>query len=342
MLAGVVVVVGGGGLVYLTGGRYMSTDDAYLQAGMTSVSSSVPGRVIEVKVHDNQFVHDGDVLFQIDQAPYKVAVAEAQAKLGSARLQVNAQKSAYRQQMANVRQAQDAVTFAQREYDRQKHLLASGISSQAQFDRASHELESAHQQVVSAQQQLAGILAMLGGDADIAVDDHPSVQQAKAELDRTQLLLAYTSVRAHSDGIVTKVEQLQVGDYINPGNAMFSLMSPHVWVEANFKEDQLTWMRPGQKATVDIDAYPIRKFHAHVASVSPGTGSQFSALPPENATGNWVKVVQRLPVRLEIDDPDPAMPLRSGLSAVVEVDTGHRRKLFGGSPAADGEDHSAR
>jgi membrane fusion protein (multidrug efflux system) len=335
MLTGVIVVAAGAGYVYLTGGRYMSTDDAYIQGGMASVSSSVAGRVIEVKVRDNQLVHNGDILFQIDPTPYQVAVEEARARLGSARLEITSLKSDYRQQGALVQSAQDSVHFAQTEYDRQMHLLASGISSQAQFDRASHELDAARQQLASAQQHMASVLATLGGNPEFPVDQHPSVQQAQAALDRAVLLMSYTSVRAHSDGIVTKVEQLQVGDYINPGNAMFSLMSTHdLWVEANFKENQLTWMRPGQSATVDIDAYPVRPFHAHVVSLSPGTGSQFSALPPENATGNWVKVVQRLPVRLEIDDPDPAMPLRSGLSATVEVDTEHHRRLFGGSPAA--------
>jgi membrane fusion protein (multidrug efflux system) len=156
------------------------------------------------------------------------------------------------------------------------------------------------------------------------------VQQAQAELDRARLNLSYTRITAPDDGIVTRVEQLQVGDHIAAGNPVFALISSRdVWVEANFKEDQLAHMRAGQSAEIDVDTYSGRSFKAHVGSIAPGTGSQFSALPPENATGNWIKVVQRLPVRLEIEDADPALPLHTGLSATVTVDTGHTRHLFG-------------
>src|ERR1043166_5059061 len=171
---------------------------------------------------------------------------------------------------------------------------------------------------------------MLGCDATADLDNHPAVLEAKAALDKAELELSYTRIVAPDDGIVTKVEQLQVGDYINAASPVFALLSTHdVWIEANFKEDQLTHMRPGQPATIEIDSYPGRVFHAHVESVAPGTGSQFSALPAENATGNWVKVVQRLPVRLTLDDVDASTPLRSGLSATAKGDTEHSRKLFG-------------
>ena len=334
MLGGVLAVAIGSLYFWLTGGRYMSTDDAYVQAARASISSNVAGQVAEIAVHDNQRVHRGDLLFRLDDQPYRIAVEEAQAKLGTARLQVIAGKSAYRQQLASLRSAQDTLAYQEREYQRQQKLLASGISSQMQFDQAQHARDTARQQVASAQQQAASVLAMLGGDADIDPDQHPSVQQAQAELDRAKLNLSYTRIVAPDDGIVTKVEQLQVGDYINAANPVFALISSRdLWVEANFKEDQLTHMRSGQSATVDIDTYSGRHFKARVASLAPGTGSQFSALPPENATGNWVKVVQRLPVRLELEDTDAELPLHSGLSATVEVDTGHRRSLFGGHDA---------
>jgi membrane fusion protein, multidrug efflux system len=314
--------------LWLTGGRYMSTDDAYVQAARTSISSNIAGQVARILVHDNEPVHRGQLLFALDDQPYRIAVEAAQAKLASARLTVLAGKATYRQHLASVRSAQDTVSYQEREYDRQRKLLATGIASQAMYDGAQHALDNARQQEASAQQQAAGVLAMLDGDADIDVNRHPSVLQAQAELDRAKLNLSYTQITAPDDGIVTKVEQLQVGDYINAASPVFALISTRdVWIEANFKESQLAYMRAGQPATIQIDTYPGRTFNARVASIAPGTGSQFSVLPPENATGNWVKVVQRLPVRLELDDAVPDLPLHSGLSASVDVDTGHRRGL---------------
>jgi membrane fusion protein (multidrug efflux system) len=331
MLGGVLVVALAASLFWLLGGRYMSTDDAYVQAARASISANVSGQVVEIAVHDNQQVHKGDLLFRLDDAPFRIAVEEAQAKLGTSRLQVIAGKSSYRQQLAALHSAQDTLAYQQREFERQKKLLASGIASQAQFDQAQHVLDAARQGAAGAQQQAASYLAMLNGQPDLDPDQHPSVQQAKAELDRAQLNLSYTRILAPYDGIVAKVEQLQPGDHINAAAPVFALISTHdVWIEANFKEDQLTHMRPGQPAEVKIDTYSGRSFKARVASLSPGTGSQFSALPAENATGNWVKVVQRLPVRLELEDADPSLPLHTGLSANVEVDTGHRRSLSGG------------
>ena len=328
MLLGVAAVLIAALTFWLTGGRYMSTDDAYVQAARTSISSNIAGQVARILVHDNEPVHRGQLLFTVDDQPYRIAVEAAQAKLASARLTVLAGKATYRQQLASVRSAQDTVSYQQREYDRQRKLLATGIASQAMYDGAQHALDNARQQEASAQQQAAGVLAMLDGDADIDVNRHPSVLQAQAELDRAKLNLSYTQITAPDDGIVTKVEQLQVGDHINAASPVFALISTRdVWIEANFKESQLAHMRAGQPATIQIDTYPGRTFKARVASIAPGTGSQFSVLPPENATGNWVKVVQRLPVRLELDDAVPDLPLHSGLSASVDVDTGHRRGL---------------
>jgi membrane fusion protein (multidrug efflux system) len=166
----------------------------------------------------------------------------------------------------------------------------------------------------------------LNGDPGIDIDRHPTVRAAKAQLDRARLDLSYAAVTAPADGIVTRVDDLQVGGFVNAGAAVFSLLSSqHVWIEANFRETGLSHLRPGQEATIDVDAYPDRKFKAHIVSMSPGTGSDFSVLPPENATGNWVKVVQRLPVRLELDDADPNRSLFSGISVTARVDTGYRR-----------------
>ncbi|MDB5976894.1 MAG: hemolysin [Nevskia sp.] len=334
MLLGIVAIGIGTLYFWFTGGRHMSTDDAYVQAARASISSNVAGKVAAIAVRDNQRVRRGDLLFQLDNQPYRIAVEEAQAKLGSTRLEVIAGKATYHQQLAALHSAQDTLDYQNREYQRQQKLVASGISSQMQFDQVQHALDAARQQVVSTQQQAASVLAMLAGNPDIDPDQHPTVQQAQADLDRARLNLSYTTIVAPDDGIVTKVEQLQIGDYINAAAPVFALISSRdVWVEANFKEDQLGHMQSGQQAMVKIDTYSGRTFKARVVSIAPGTGSQFSALPPENATGNWVKVVQRLPVRLELDpaEADAGLALNSGLSAIVDVDTGHRRSLFGSS-----------
>jgi membrane fusion protein, multidrug efflux system len=313
-------------IFWSTTGRYQSTDDAYIQAARVSISSNVAGRVVAIDVHDNQLVRQNDSLFQLDDAPFRIAVQEAEAQLAAARLQIRSLKSVYHQREAEVRAAQDTLNYQQSELARQRRLLGAGISSQAQTDRVAHAVAEANQQLAGARQQLASVLANLGGNADIELDLHPNVQQAIAVLNRARLNLSYTVVRAPSDGIVTQVEQLQVGTYISASMPVFVLVSTRdVWVEANFKEVQLTHMRPGQNATVLIDAYPGRRLRARTVSVSPGTGSTFSLLPPENSTGNWVKVVQRLPVRLEFVDREPALPLYSGLSATVKVDTEYRR-----------------
>ena len=314
------IAVAAGAWLYVAGSRYQSTDDAYVRAAQVSISSNVSGRVSEVDVHDNQQVRRGETLFRIDDRPFRIAVEECQARLANARLQIEALKATYRQRQADLRAAQSALEYQQREYDRQSRLLTSGISSQAQVDRTLLARNEAQQNVAAAQQQITSVLANLGGDPNIPVDRHPMVQQAQSELDRAALNLSYTVVSAPIDGIVTRVEQLQAGNYLNAATPAFALVSSHdVWIEANFKEVQLAHMRSGQLARVRIDAYPGRDFRAKVVSVSPGTGSEFSLLPAENATGNWVKVVQRLPVRLEIEERAP--PLRSGLSATVRVDT---------------------
>ncbi len=324
MLAGPIVVLIAASWWYLTSGRYVSTDDAYVQAARTMISADISGRVVAVAVHDNQRIAKGELLFEIDPRPFKIAVEEAKAMLAASRLQVDALKATYNLKLADTRGAEETLAYQQREFDRQRQLAASGVASRSTFDQVQNAMQVARQKVASTQSDVANTLAQLGGNADLPIDQHPSVQRAQAALDKAELDLSYTQVKASEPGIVTKVDQLQVGSYVTASTPVFSMISKRVWVEANFKETELTHMRPGQTATVEIDTYPEVVFNATVESLSPGTGLTFSLLPPENATGNWVKVVQRLPVRLALEDPRDRL-LHAGLSATVEVDTQHRR-----------------
>jgi membrane fusion protein, multidrug efflux system len=314
---------------YLTGGRYVSTDDAYIQAARVEISANISARVSEIAVRDNQFVHAGQVLFRLDPSRFRIAVMDAKAQLDSARLKIPALQAVYRQRLADETAARDNLAYQQREYDRQRKLAASGISSRSQLDQAANNLQAASQQLAAVTQQAASALADLGDNPNAPIDQQPSVRQAQAMLDRAKLNLSYTVVRAPISGIVTRVEQIQIGDYIKSGDPLFALESrKDIWVEANFKETDLTYMRPGQSATFSVDAYPDKTFTGKVVSTSPGTGSSFSLLPPENASGNWVKVVQRLPVRLSIDATNVGVPLAAGMSVTVDVDTEHHRSIF--------------
>jgi membrane fusion protein (multidrug efflux system) len=341
MLLGPLVVVLGGTYWFLTTGRYVSTDDAYVDAARVAISNEVSGRVAQIAVHDNDQVKAGQVLFTLDQRPFQIAVDEAKAQLAAVRLQIEAMKATYQQKKADAAANQATLMYQQRDLERQQRLLTTGAASQAQYDQSNHAYKIAREQLASKEQDVASTLASLGGDPDIPVAMHPMVQHAQAALDNAELNLSYTVVRAPEDGIVTKVDQLQAGDWVQgvdkgaPPTSLFYLVSSkRLWVTANFKETELTHMRPGQPATVEIDTYPDVVFPARVQSLSPGTGLTFSLLPAENATGNWVKVVQRLPVRLTIEKLDPDAPLHAGLSATVEVDTGYRR------PWLDRVDHT--
>jgi len=281
-------------------------------------------------------VHRGDVLYRLDDQTFRIAVVEAQAHLDEAALRIRSLKATYLQKQSQLTSALETQAFEKNELDRQKRLFASGISSQSQVDRATHAQEEAGAQLSSAQHEVAAIVAQLGGTPNIDPAKHPDVQQAQAALERARLNLSYTEVHAPADGVVTQVEQLQVGTYVAASAPVFALvLTGDIWLEANFKEDQLTHMHAGQEAEVKIDSYPGVTFHGKVASISPGTGSQFSVLPPENATGNWVKVVQRLPVRIELESPDSKYPLHAGLSARVNVDTKYQHHLFASSERSE-------
>ncbi|HET9112317.1 MAG TPA: HlyD family secretion protein [Burkholderiales bacterium] len=311
---------------YFTGGRIASTDDAYVHAARVEISANIAGRVTRVYVRDNQRVHLGDPLFELDSRDLRIAMAGARAKLAYEQLQLNALQATYLQRQALARAADATLRYRQKEFQRQKILAAQGISSQAQLEQAQYALADAEQKLAAAREEQSNAEALLGSGTAKQGSANPAVQQAQALLRRADLNLSYALVRAPMDGIVSRSDALQAGDYIQAAAPVFALVSNRkIWIEANFKETELAHMQPGQKATIEIDAYPDRLFHGRVESFSSGTGSSFSLLPPENATGNWVKVVQRLPVRIRIDDLDPKHPLASGLSAIVKVNTGRSR-----------------
>jgi membrane fusion protein (multidrug efflux system) len=319
MIAGPVIIIGVVAWYFLTAGRFESTDDAYVQVAKAPVSAAIAGRVIEVDVAENQHVKAGQVLFKLDPADEEAAQAKSDAALAAAKLQVVTLRDAYDQQRLQLAEALKTQTFAVREAARQNALVGAGVSSRQQASDAAHTADVAVSQVAIARQQAASALANLGAGAKDPTA-YPGVLQAEAVRRSTLVDLSHTVVYARQDGIVTRVDQLQVGAYVNASQTVFFLLSGEPWVEANFKEDQLRYMRVGQPAKIALDALGGREIAAHVASFAPGAGSAFSALPAQNATGNWVKVAQRLPVRIAFDKPPPEVAGRAGLSAKVTVD----------------------
>ena len=304
----------------ITGGHYQTTDNAYVQIAKVPVAPSIGGRVTEIYVHENQFVRRGTVLFRIDPRDFVANEQAAEAAVADAGQRQQALRAAYLQALASVKMAEDTVSYSNTEANRQRQMVTAGVAAQNQLDSAVHAQQQARAQLAAMQQQAAQALANLGGNPKQPVTAAPSVMQAQANLERARLNMSYTTVVAPSDGIVTRVEQMPVGTYLNSSQTAFWLLSGQPWVEANFKEDQLPHMKVGQPVKIKVDAFPQADLRGHVASFSPGTGQAFSALPAQNATGNWVKVVQRLPVRIDFDKPPPGMAARAGLSAKVTVD----------------------
>lgn len=325
MVAGPVVVLAALAFFILTRGRSETTDDAYVQVAKTPVAPSISGRVVEIYVRENQLVKRGQVLFRLDQRDLRANLDLAQAQLSSAQLAVGQARAAYERETAAIAAARENLRYAQREVERQRQLNAVGAAAGQAVDQAIHVANQARDQLAVAQRQADQALAALGGDINIG-DRAPNVMQAKAQLERARLNAGYATVVAPADGVVARVDQLPLGAYLNASQTAFWLLSGHPWVEANFKETQVGHMQVGQPVEIDIDAYPGGPLKGHVASFPPGTGAAFSVLPAQNATGNWVKVTQRLPVRIEFDKPPPERAARAGLSAVVKVDLRAPRK----------------
>lgn len=341
MLALPLLLAVGGGYFWVTGGRYEETDNANLLQAKVSIAADTTGRIVKVDISENQAVKKGDELFVIDPEPYRIALAQSQAALATARLNVEQLRAAYSQAVAQQRSAAAQVDYAQAQFDRATDLTDKGINTRSTLDQARMDLDKARQQQAVAEQGVVSAKAALDGNPDIPTDVHPTVLAALAARDKAAYDLAQTTVRAPGDGIIAQASSFKVGQYVTSGTPLFALVETgDTWINANFKETQLTHMRPGQKADVELDTYPGRVFKATVEAVGAGTGAEFSLLPAQNATGNWVKVTQRIPVRLKLDEPETGMALRTGMSADVTVDTGVSRgfgALFGHAFAGEAD-----
>lgn len=312
----------------------VSTDNANVASARVPISSSVRARVVQIFVKEDQHVHAGDVLFRLDDSDFETAVSRAEAELASARLRVAGLRATYRQSVADQGVAQANAAYTRSAAVRQQNLFNAGVTSQRDVDQAANAATVADRQLRAQAQAQATALAGLGGDPNISADEHPLVQQARATLAQARNDLAHAEVVAPADGVVARVSQLQVGSYVQPAQTVFWLISGRPWVDAAFKENQLGLLQPGQRAEIRIDAYPHRSFRGHVESLSPGTGSSFAVLPAENATGNWVRVVQRLNVRIAFDEAPADVALAVGLSGKVKVDTRAHPPVKSGGGAA--------
>jgi membrane fusion protein (multidrug efflux system) len=338
-----IVALIGGITFYLEGGRYVTTDDAYVGAQKVLITPDVAGKIIEVTVKEGQRVKTGDELFQIDPVPYRLAVAQARAKLADA-------KTSHDNLVANVKLYDQTVqlinagiAIKQRDVERKTALVKNLSGSQLDLDNANTALVTAQAQLQLVKQQQSTALNQLLGDPELPLAQFPAYMQAKAALDDAERNLNLSTVRAPMDGTATQVDNIQLGRFVAAGTPVFSVIDTTApWVDANPKESDFTYVGVGQKVTLDVDAFPDHQFTGTVSSLSPGTGAQFAVLPPQNATGNFVKVVQRVPLRIALDETDPMVQkLKAGMSVYVSIDTHHRRSLAGllgfGSASAQAE-----
>jgi membrane fusion protein (multidrug efflux system) len=323
-------------VIYLSGGRYVSTDNAYVGAQKILVTPDISGKVETVAVREGQHVKAGDELFALDPQPFRLALAQTQAKLETTRTDYNNLRSNLASLGTLSDLAQKNVELKQRDVDRKTKLVATLAGSQADVDTATAALVTAQLQAQFTQQQRQNSLNQLLGDPELPLEKFPTYQQTQAALDQAKRDLDHTVLRAPIAGTATQVDSIQLGRFVMAGSPVFSIINDSApWVEANPKETDITYLRIGQKATIDVDSFPNRNFTGTVTAVSPGTGAQFSILPPQNASGNWVKVVQRVPVRIAFDKNQDLRLLRSGMSVTVEIDTHHSRLPFVNSGPQD-------
>lgn len=313
--------------IYAESGRYVTTENAYIKSNVVAISSDVSGRVEWVGVDDNSLVREGQILFRLDQQPFRIALERAEAELELVRTQVEQVRADYHEAVARVATEVERVRFLDRQLARQQTLKERKLASEQAYDVAAHDFSLAKRQVRVLRQRVQGVLQSLGGDPDIRAEEHPRFLRARTERDQAAIALADTSIEAPVDGVVSNMK-LQAGEYVEEGHAVFSIIeNREVWVEANLKETQLTHILEGQSASIAIDAYPGVEWPATVDAIAPATGAEFSVLPPQNATGNWVKVVQRIPVLLDVEQPPKGHPLRAGMTVTVAIDTERERAM---------------
>lgn len=328
-IAGPLVVALVAGYFYIASGRYTSTDNAYVQADQVTIAPQIGGRVVEVAVHENQQVHEGDLLFRIDAEPLQLAVEQMEAQIAAAGDYLNASRDTYRSASADLRSSDATLHNQEAQLKRIRELRGKGLVAQKALDDAINDVTTARGTRDSDSATLAKSRTMLGGAVDTPLEKLSGYRVAMAQLAKARLDLSHAEVRAPVDGTIGKMH-LQAGDYLNIGQAAMPLVSNSLWVEGNFKETDLTNVHVGQSAEIEVDTYPGHKWKATVASISPASGSQFSILPAQNATGNWVKIVQRIPVRFSIEAASQdGLILRAGMSADVEIDTGKQNSLLG-------------
>ncbi|HEX5063874.1 MAG TPA: HlyD family secretion protein [Kofleriaceae bacterium] len=324
LLAGPIVALVVGAYVYYTSGRVVGTDNAYVKADVGVISAEVAGPIATLNVRENQRVEAGDVLFTIDDRPFRVALDRGNAQLAAINDFVESTKASYRQSLEQLALARTNAAYEQRELDRLTALAERKLTSDVAVDEQRHERDVANQEIQVTERALDAIRARLGGDLDRPVTEQAAYLAAKSMRDAAELDLEHTVVRAPFSGIASQVPTL--GHHVQPGSPIMTIVADRdMWIEANFKETDLTHVAVGQPVDIRLDTYPDRRWRGSVASISQATGAEFSVIPAQNATGNWVKVAQRIPVRIAIemrgDDPE----LRAGMSAIVDIDTGHER-----------------
>ncbi len=329
LLVLVPVIAAAAGLgIYLSGGRYISTDNAYVGAQKVLITPDISGKISRIVVREGQHVAPGDVLFEIDPEPFTLALAQAQAKLAGVRVELSNLKANMRALTTLADLSQKNVELKQRDVERKTTLVATKAGSQLDLDTAESAAVTAQLMAQFASQQKTSTLNQLLGNPELPIEDFPSYRQAKAAVEQAERDLNHAVLRAPIAGTATQVDNIQLGRFVTAGMPVFSVIDDDApWVDANPKETDITWLRTGQQVTMTVDSFPGHTFHGTVTAVSPGTGAQFSILPPQNATGNWVKVVQRVPVRIAFAPDQDTKYLRSGMSVTVDIDTGRSRSL---------------